>query len=168
MRYFRVDKRRFCLGQSIASAQEFVDKHELGRAVEDAFEGHRPEGKPRREGSLFVFESEDDAREHHAKMTDGRLYEVEVPDADVLHRGDMQLTEQVRSHLEDCATCGELARRYWDGLETDAPVIELIVRSSEVVREIDVSPDEKNRALLKAVGIHIEDTDDLRDSYPRR
>ena len=43
----------------------------------------------------MVFEDEKCARMHWAKMSGGKLYEVQIVKADILQRGDMRLVDEI-------------------------------------------------------------------------
>jgi hypothetical protein len=94
--FFRADKRPFKSGDPIRTAGEFMSKHpEKGKLAEVALEKSRPRKKPKRKECLMLFEDEECARDHWAKMKDGKLYRVEIDDDDILHRGDMKLVDAI-------------------------------------------------------------------------
>ena len=137
---FRADKRRFAVGQSIGTASEFPERNPSGKQLERVFTAAKPDGKPERIGSLFVFENYDDAEWHWAKMADGILYECEIEDTAILHRGDMKLIDIAMPY----------ANRYWTGESTGKPCWELLVAGASITKII--CGDQKLRLARMAKG----------------
>lgn len=148
--YFRADKRDFAEGAPISTAGEFMSKHnDAGEAMEKALEAARPkEKKPPRAECLMLFEDEDCARKHWAKMTDGKLYSVSIGETPVLHRGDMKLAEEVGERAMKGEDVTDLAKKYWDEKHTDNPCVEVLVREGIVTRLIGT--DEERKQYFRA------------------
>jgi hypothetical protein len=148
MKLYRADKRDFYVGEVIRSANDFFEKNPDGsKEIEYLFESVRPEKKPNRIGCLFLFENEVAAKKHWSKMTDGNLYEVEVDDYSVLHRADMRLVDKAfsstnKEQIENCA------KEYWNGVETEQPRVEILVKEATVTAIISKDQTERKYYLL--------------------
>jgi hypothetical protein len=110
--YYRADKRNFAADETIPPIGEFAELHkDIGKEMEDLLERRRPDNKPVRCASLFLFEELEAAKEYWSKMTGGLLYEVEADPGSIRHRGDMELTgengrsdvRKIRQHWQ-CST----------------------------------------------------------------
>jgi hypothetical protein len=155
MNAYRVDRRLFKVGDVVTQTGEYLTKLDCERAlVEEHLERKRPESKPRREAVLFVFESRTVAERFWTKEIDGKLYEVEFPGVP-LHRGDMNLTEEVFRVRADAALAGVVAERYWGGEESGSPQIELLVDNAVVVSVIYTNEPERRRAFASRAGIQL-------------
>ncbi|MEM1048671.1 MAG: hypothetical protein AAGL24_21135, partial [Pseudomonadota bacterium] len=116
---FRADKRMFEVGQEIRIAGKFFSKHnEKGIAAEEILSKTKPTGGPERLDCLMVFEHLERARMHWCKLEDGKLYEVEISEAEILHRADMRLVDEigelaVSETEENLKHAKELAIQYW-------------------------------------------------------
>jgi hypothetical protein len=142
--FFRADKRPFKSGDPIGTAGEFMSKHpEKGKLAEAALEKSRPRKKPKRQECLMLFEDEECARDHWAKMADGRLYRVEIDDDDILHRGDMKLVDAIGETLSKSAAAdvSKEMTKYWNG-EDCGGCMETLARHGVVLEELG---DEKSR-----------------------
>ena len=145
---YRVDKRDFLEGVTIESANQFQILNPNGsEQIEHIFERCRPESKPKRIGSLFLFEDLIVAKKHWSKMADSKLYEIQIESSSIQHRGDMRLVDEAflcadQSCIESCAN------RYWSGIETTTPRMELLVTSASISKLISADQDERRRFLL--------------------
>jgi hypothetical protein len=156
--FFRADKRPFSADDPIQTAGEFMSRHpEKGKLAEAALEKHRPSDKPKRQECLMLFENEECARNHWAKMTGGRLYRVGVDAAEILHQGDMKLVDAIGELLSEskAANVTEETTRYWNGEDTGG-CIETLVKQGKVLEELG---DEKSRRerLKKLFGFTLSD-----------
>ena len=151
MKLYRADKRDFNVGDIITSACEFTILNPKGsNQLEELFELYRPESKQERSKCLFLFEDLTVAKKHWSKMTDGKLYEVEVDEESILHRADMQLVDKAfTSKYEDRV---EFAKNYWMGRETAKPKIEILANQAMVTNVISKDQD-KRREYLKSWAI---------------
>lgn len=87
IKVFRADKRVFSPSDALKTAGEFHKLNPDGEKLEKVLSNCKPTNKPERLGSVFVFESFDDAEGHWAKMQDGMLYECEIEPQSTAHRG---------------------------------------------------------------------------------
>jgi hypothetical protein len=144
---YRVDRRDFQPGEVIASAKEYLElSPERARRVEELFEQARPENKPRRTESLFLFENLTVAKKHWSKMSDGKLYEMKIAHSAVLHRGDMRLID-IAGDDNDDEKVQSSANQYWSGETTDRPRIEILVATALVTKVISKDQEERRRYL---------------------
>jgi hypothetical protein len=147
--YLRADKRDFVEGASICTAGDFIAKHtDAGEVMEKALELARPEEKTPRAECLMLFEDEDCAKMHWAKMKGGKLYSVLIGDAPVLHRGDMRLAEEVGERAIKGENVTDLARRYWDGELSSSPCIEVLVKTG-IITALIGSDDQRKEYFKK-------------------
>lgn len=141
---FRADKRAFAVGETIYPAGEFLSKNpSQQRDVEEVFEGQRPASLPSRLRSLYLFEDQEHAMKYWCRMSQGKLYEVELSDGISMYRGDMRLSEEAYRAREDRNAMVVLAKRYWSGGVSSHPVIEVLVDCAVVTRIL--SKDESER-----------------------
>lgn len=144
--FYRADKRDFAVGNCVVSAGHFRTKNPEGsQLIEDVFEKERPPDLPNRD-SLYVFESLSDAKKHWSKMTDGKLYAVEVDPKDVWHRGDMSFVNDAYKNRDKIDFVHDCAQRYWRGEWSDRPIVEVLVRQAHVTEII--SNDESERTAF--------------------
>jgi hypothetical protein len=147
MRGFRIDKRVFDVGDVIAPTGEFAEALENEKEeVEEILENTRPDGKPDRSSALFIFEKEEPARKRWSITTNGKIYRVEIV-GNILHRGDMMLTEKIYHSLPDGNKGRHFARSYWRGDMTDECESELLVEAAEVIEVISKEEGERRDAL---------------------
>lgn len=145
----------------------FMTLHnEKGKRAEQFLEKRRPDGKRNRLSGLFVFEDIDCAKWHWAKMkannSDARLYEVEA-DGNVLHRGDMQITNSIGETLDD-KSATELADKYWAGKMSEKPCVEVLVEGATVKREIPIDKNGEREIWKKAgVGTYEPERESIED-----
>jgi hypothetical protein len=150
MTYYRVDRRLFKVGDEIATASEYYGKFDdIAKEVEDALEASRPMTKMRRPECLFLFEDEKCARKHWSKMKDGKLYEVSIDRAEVLHRGDMVKMDVMKRARESGQDMSEVADAYWRGEHGPSPEIEIMVARAVVTRVLSTSDAERKEHLVK-------------------
>lgn len=150
---FRVDKRAFEKGTRIASAHEYAARLDPPAAsIEAELEQLRPADKPSRSHSLFVFESENSARKHWSKMTDGKLYRVEIDVGRIGHRGDMALLDEMLKARKGGRNTLELVARYWRGEMSEAPEVELMVPDAIVAEVLSTSEVERTDYLKRRHG----------------
>jgi hypothetical protein len=149
---YRVDRRDFNPGERIDyTGVYFKNLTNTGKIVEDVLELYRPDGKPKRDTMLHVFEDLGPARKFWSKMKDGNLYKVQVDNAFVRHRGDMQLTEKVKHLVEQESEPKSAAMAYWNGEQTENPENELLVEYAVVTEVVSKSNDERRAYLIKRI-----------------
>jgi len=155
MNAYRVDKHLFKVGDVITHTGEYLANLNCARAlVETHLAYKRPDRKPRRNEVLFVFESRIVAERFWIKVVGGKLYEVKLQGAP-LHRGDMNLTEEIFKFRADANHAGVLVDRYWGGEESAVPQIELLVQNAVVVSLIFTTELERRRAFAAQAGIQL-------------
>lgn len=137
----------------------FEEIDEERRDIEEVFEDLRSEGDdPPRKGRRFVFEDLDGAKSFLIRKKSERLFEVEVSQDAILHRGDWNwLNRAMENDPESCA------RSYWSGEPTENPIWEWIVSKAFVVREIEV--DSKERANLRSKIYGQSDPNDIAGQF---
>lgn len=149
MKLYRADKRDFNVGDEIVSANEFTFMNPDGsQEIENIFEQNRPCGKPERSGPLYLFDDEMVAKKHWSKMADGKLYEVEIRQEPILHRGDMRFVDEAFS-AQNSTTRNRCAKDYWEGAESGSPRMELLVTRAFVTKVISKDQVER-REFLKS------------------
>lgn len=150
MTYYRIDRRLFKVGDEIATASEYYGKFaDIAKEVEDVLEASRPMTKRRRPECLFLFEDENCARKHWSKMTNGKLYEVSIGSAEVLHRGDMAQMDVMKRASESGQDISEVADAYWRGEHSPSPEIGIMVSSAVVTRVLSTSDAERKEHLVR-------------------
>jgi hypothetical protein len=146
---FRADKRDFAVGEHISTASDYYDKFlPETKAIEDQLEGFRPEGKPKRRESLFLFPSLDAAKKHWSIMNDGKLYKVQIGDDQILHRADMHWLDVIANQIRNGEPTEESYAKYWSSEMTSNVCVEVLVASAIVVEVISKDQDER-KAFLK-------------------
>lgn len=136
---YRADKRDFAPGEPIVTAGQFSTLHpDSGKRAEAILDDVKPEGKPHRKDCLMLFESEDAARKHWSKMSNGKLYEVEIDAAKILHRGDMNLVDEIGALIKqgDDDQAHARARDYWLKTPEAKACIEVLIGQGQVKRLI--------------------------------
>jgi len=145
---YRADKRDFIVGEIIETAGEFTTQNPEGsEEIENLFESARPNKKPIRSTCLYLFEDLTVAKKHWSKMADGKLYEVEVDEALILHRADMRLVDKAYC-TKDEAERNACASEYWSGIETSNPRIEILVENAVVVKIVSKDQNERRKYLV--------------------
>ena len=123
-------------GQLIEAKEDHIG--ELSPAKQRAERAIR-EGDPRgslRASAIYVFEDRAvaEALLHH---TPGQhLYEMEVDDADILHRADLRIYDEIVDALARGRPTQALVKEFWSGTERPHPRIELAVSKARVVRKM--------------------------------
>lgn len=145
---YRVDKRDFLEGEMIQSANQFPTLNPNGsERVEEVFELIRPALKPKRVGSLFLFEDLVVAKKHWSKMAHSKLYEIQIEASSIRHRGDMRLVDEAFG-CTDQICMESCAYQYWSGIERASPRVELLVTLASISRIISKDQNERQRYLL--------------------
>ncbi len=112
--------------------------------MEEALETARPTDKmaiPRKD-CLFIFDDLDEANRYWRTHDGTYLYEVTVNPANILHLGDMQLTDLIGSEFRgaisppDQSRIAELSRQYWAGILSNNAILEMLVSSATVVTKL--------------------------------
>lgn len=144
MYLYRVDKRKFEIGEEIQPNTDFEQHlNDESMKVENILNATRPD-IPERKDCLFLF-SELSAALNFFRKYGGYVYEVEVDILDIYHRGDMNkldnLLDLVRfTDDEDILTAA--GYEYWEGgTHTFMPCYEYFAKSC-IVRKCLVDPSE--------------------------
>lgn len=92
---------------------------------------------PSRRDALFLFDSEMDLQRASEKWWAGqrrRTLKVHISEGAALHKADSRLLDSTEDQWE------ENAQRYWRGLQTDAPIFEVIVQGVVYFPEWEMFP----------------------------
>lgn len=144
MYLYRVDKRKFEIGEEIQPNTDFEQHlNDESIKVEYLLNATRP-GIPERKDCLFLF-FELSAALNFFRKYGGYVYEVEVDCHDIYHRGDMNkldnLLDLVR-FTDDVEILTAAGNEYWKGgTHTFMPCYEYLVKSC-IVRKCLVEPSE--------------------------
>lgn len=98
-------------------AGDHIDNDSFGplRQAEIAIRQGHAEGWRIRSESLYVY-SDKDMSERDWSFKKGRyLYELEIEENDIIHRGDLQNFHEVVSALGNGLSAEDLVQRYWSG-----------------------------------------------------
>jgi hypothetical protein len=117
-----------------------------GHNTETALETARPrESKPvARKNCLFVFEDFAHVESYWNQHNGLCLYEVETEETSVIHRGDMELVDQIGKEFRQAADhrrsadhelVANLANQYWSGFLSGQPRLDVLVRSAKVINK---------------------------------
>ena len=148
MKLYRADKRDFNVGDEVTSANDFTSKNPEGsEEIEKIFEERRPTDKPKRSGPLYLFDNEVVAKKHWSKMADGKLYEVELREEAILHKGDMRFVDEAFA-AQDSSSKIKCAVDCWEGKESEKPRMESLVSKAFVTKVISKDQVERRKYLL--------------------
>lgn len=141
--YYRVDKRDVADGDELPAEGNYQSEFDnIGKQAEAILEGVRVSefpSKPARADSVFVT-NDLPCAEWYWRTHDKRyLYEVDVDEDAIKHRGDMNWVDAIGDELKramttkpDDARCRELARKYWNEEMSDRPCPEFLLDSVKV------------------------------------
>jgi hypothetical protein len=102
-------------------------------------------GDPRgsiRSNAVFVFEKREIAEALLNETPGEHLYELLVEPRDILNRSDLRIYDEIVEALKAERNADALVRQFWEGVERDAPRVELTVAKA-VVRQKLIDDDEK-------------------------
>ena len=94
-------------------------------------------------------------------MTNGKLYKVELLDSEILHMGDMALTDQAYLAIEDVEAMKKYAQSYWNGVHTEKPVLECLTTKAAISEIISKDEQERKAYLRQRVIISSSDEDEI-------
>lgn len=146
MYLYRVDKRRFEIGEEIQPNTDF-EQHldDESMKVENILNDTRPEQIPMRKDCLFLF-FELFAALNFFRKYGGYVYGVDVDCNDIYRRGDMNKLDNLLDLVKFTDADNILtaaANEYWkDGTHTFMPCYEVLVKSC-VVKKCLVEPNEQ-------------------------
>ena len=112
--------------------------HKLSRdqqRAELAIRRGHPNGA-RRANAVFVFEARSVAEALLGKASGKYLYEVEVGPEDVIHRGDLEIYDEVVEALKHGHDADPLIAAFWASVERPSPRMELTVAKVKVRRKL--------------------------------
>lgn len=146
------------VGDRVPPSENFVEKLiSPRREIEDLFEERRPADKPARRSAVFLFELEHDARDWCLKHRSRSLIEVDFNDAQIGQRRDWQWFDRAMElGLGNIDGIRVAADAYWRGEpcgEIDHGIWELLVKESRVIRELNISAEERQAAEKKVFGM---------------
>jgi len=151
MTYYRVSKKIYSVGTEIGpSGHSSSQDTEIGRKIEamlDAVRAAEFPDKPRRQDGAYLFSNEICAQRYWWKMTAGRIYTVQIDEADILHRGDMMLLHEMEDVINAKGDPTVLARSYWRGERSERPCEELLVRKAHILEA--VTPSDKQSVFKR-------------------
>lgn len=148
MSAYRIDRRDYEVGSIILPGKEYQTKiKEAGQKLESILKERKPQNKPSRRESLFLFESYEEAKRFWTIMRNGNFYEVGFENTDILHIGDMSFTEEMFHCNEDDNALGKIADKYWSGEKSEKPRIEILVSKAIVTKTISKSEIDRRKAL---------------------
>ncbi len=107
------------------------DKQRAERAIR---EGH-PKGALRA-NAVFVFEDRHVAEALLDNASGKYLYEVEIEPEDVIHRGDLEIYDEVVEALKRGHDADPLVAQFWAGIERPSPRMELTIAKVKVRRKL--------------------------------
>lgn len=147
---YRTDRRDFETGSIITAGNEYQSKiNEDGKKLEAILEQNRPVNKPVRSKSLFVFETQKEAKRFWTIMSNSKFYEVTFEDTDILHIGDMSITEEMYKNISNDEVLKRLAEKYWAGERTENPRIEIIISNAIISKVISKSESDRKKAIIE-------------------
>lgn len=150
---YRVDRRDFAIGDTILPRKEYLSKlNSKGIIIENYLEENRPSDKPERHKFLFLFEKLENAKKFLWKMQNGKLYKIEISGKNILHKGDMEITEKMYQENEQ-EILTELAIQYWSGDVLSNPTIEILVKSALVIEVISKDEEDRKKESMKRMGL---------------
>jgi hypothetical protein len=91
---------------------------------------------PSRAIATFVFERLEIAKRLLNETKGKHLFKLSIIRADVLHRADLRIYDEIVKTLESGKNAEDLIREFWAGVERPDPRIELSVLKATVIRKI--------------------------------
>jgi len=154
MKAYRVDRKNFDVADPVYPTGEYFDELDSkGEIVENCLEENRPSNKPKRNKVLHIFQKLEDAQKFWSKMKTGKLSIVEIDDKELLHQGDMEITENMYKNSDDAHILKQLAEKYWSGKNTSNPEIEILVESAIVTEIFSKDETERKQEFIKRSGL---------------
>lgn len=152
MEYFRIDKRLYEIGTVITPSNSYqLELDKKGLLLEKKLENYRLKHKPQRGKYLFVFNEYNDAKKFWKNMINGKFYRVSVEVEDILHKGDMKITEMLFT-LEN-SDIDKLCNDYWNSIGYAIPCWEYIVKKAQVLEIVSSTENKRRSEIKKSLGI---------------
>lgn len=134
-RYFRADKDDLLAeGESLIQSDRYPNRCNAStKRAEEFLRRYHPLGKARGT-SIFIFEDEGETRNYYNHQKGRNLYELEVNDADIVHRADMNWINKIGDAIEarDEASAKTYADNWIKGIPTDKPRWETLTKAAKV------------------------------------
>ncbi|WP_454655096.1 hypothetical protein [Bosea beijingensis] len=150
LRAYRYDARDLEVGRIIVPERDHSESLDKSWAVtEAAIRAVSPDKEAIRKDSIYTWESEDWARKAWALEKGKYLYEVEIDEADIRHRGDTNAYGLVKDLLKAGKDPAPALMLYWsgEGVEAQLPRVELLVTKATVVSKMCSPSDKVNQKI---------------------
>ncbi|MET4361278.1 hypothetical protein ABIB06_001854 [Bradyrhizobium sp. LB8.2] len=137
---YRYDKDLYEEGEILTPKHDsFGMLTDTEKVVETAIRARLPNGQSIRGGSLFAWESEAVGKRMWPLSKKPYLYELEVDDADIRFRGDLNHYNNAKDAVKKERSPEEFVAAYCDGKDSDpavngAPRIELLFSKAKVLK----------------------------------
>ena len=105
------------------------------KLAEDAIRAGKPDGAQIRAESLCVYPDSEMAQFDWTRRKARHLYKLEVDEADIRHRGDLQVFRDVVTTIRKKESADELVQKYWTGAELGRHT-ELLVSKATVIERL--------------------------------
>jgi hypothetical protein len=146
-KHYRVDRRNVASGEDLPAEGNYQQGFDdIGRRAEAILEKVRATKFPdklARANSIFVTDDLGCAERYWRTHDERYLYEVDVVEENVTHRGDMHLVDAIGHELKraivsapDYAKCEKLALKYWSGEMSEDPCKELLLEKVTAVNRL--------------------------------
>jgi len=142
---YRYDAEDYPEGKIISSrGDHFETLTGLQKRAETLIRQARPDGGKIRAQSLYAWESQDVAERlwrMKKRTTPVHLFELEIQDDDMIHRGDVDAFTAVTIAIQRHQSPERAVRDYWEGV-CGGERIEILARKAKVLRRLRHSLDE--------------------------
>ena len=161
---YRHDHREFEEGEKMESPGDHRDRLPPDhKDAEDAVRGAQREGELIRSRSLYTYDSLE-MSEADCRLKAGRhLYQLEVGEADIIHRGDLMIFAEVIKAIRVEADTETSAKRYWIPVVGPGRYIEILVRKATVRRRLKHA--NEHRSPMQRATEKIRDSSENREFY---
>ena len=168
--FFRVDKRDFKVSEIIPpNPENYQDTANFSndkKIIESIFEENKPDHICSRRDCLFLFQELYDAIKFWIKLKGGKLYLVEVEEADFILKSDMIYTEIIKNLTlpQNIDEAKEIVKKYWSGgLPTFKNCWEVMVRKAKVIKLLCVDEEVRLNSKKQYSKLIVEDIDIYRN-----
>jgi hypothetical protein len=141
MRVYRYDDQEFADGQIIdPRGDSFGTLTDHQKAVEIAIRAALPNGAIVRGNSLYTWADEQLAKRLWPRSKKRYLYELEIDEADICHKGDLNYYSEAVSAAKSGAPIEDAVSKYCAGENAGAPYteprVEILVSKAKVLRKL--------------------------------
>jgi len=137
IRVYRYANEDYADGQTIRPCSDHFDRLDATRKdAELALRAVSTEAEAIRKTSLYTWADERLARRLWPRSHSKFLYELEVDEASVLHRGDVSHFWEAQSALKRGGDAGDAVNRYWSGEAAGTPYVEVLLSEAKVIRKL--------------------------------